>query len=153
MTGPLGLDHTSPRDTIFALSSGRPPAAVAVIRTSGPDAFAAAEALCGTLPPPRRATLRTVYAGGEPIDQCLVLRFAGPASATGENVVEYQCHGGRAIVDAMLGALGKLPGMRAAEPGEFTRRAFANGRIDLTEAEGLADLLEAETEEIGRAHV
>ena len=151
MTGPLGLDHTGPRDTIFALSSGRPPAAVAVIRTSGPDAFAAAEALCGTLPPPRRATLRTVYAGGEPIDQCLVLRFAGPASATGENVVEYQCHGGRAIIDAMLGALGKLPGMRAAEPGEFTRRAFANGRIDLTEAEGLADLLEAETEGQRRA--
>ena len=151
MTGPPGLDHTSPRDTIFALSSGRPPAAVAVIRTSGPDAFAAALALCGTLPTARRVALRASYDGGELIDQCLVLRFDGPASATGENVVEYQCHGGRAVVDAMLAALGRLPGMRAAEPGEFTRRAFANGRIDLTEAEGLADLLEAETESQRRA--
>jgi tRNA modification GTPase len=80
-----------------------------------------------------------------------VLRFDGPASATGENVVEYQCHGGRAVVDALLGVMTSLPGMRLAEPGEFTRRAFANGRIDLTEAEGLADLLEAETESQRRA--
>ena len=138
-------------DTIFALSSGRPPCAVAVIRSSGPDAFAAAEALCGTLPAARLVTLRASYDGGELIDQCLVLRFDGPASATGENVVEYQCHGGRAVVDAMLAALSKLPRMRAAEPGEFTRRAFANGRIDLTEAEGLAELLEAETESQRRA--
>ncbi len=83
---------------------------------------------------------------GSVIDQALVLRFDRPASATGEDVVEYQCHGGRAIIEALLVALGGLPGMRMAEPGEFTRRAFANGRIDLTEAEGLADLLEAETE-------
>lgn len=138
-------------DTIFALSSGRPPCAVAVIRSSGPQAFSAAEMLCGTLPAVRQAALRAVYDRGELIDHCLVLRFDGPASATGDNVVEYQCHGGRAVTDAMLAALAKLPGMRAAEPGEFTRRAFANGRIDLTEAEGLADLLEAETESQRRA--
>jgi tRNA modification GTPase len=140
-------------DTIFALSSGRPPAAVAIIRTSGPQAFAAAEAIAGKLPQARRPVLRTLRnpAGGEAIDDGLVLRFDGPASATGENVVEYQCHGGRAVVDALLAALSSLPGMRLAEPGEFTRRAFANDRIDLTEAEGLADLLEAETESQRRA--
>jgi tRNA modification GTPase len=140
-------------DTIFALSSGRPPAAVAVVRSSGPDAFATAEALCGPLSEGRRATLRELRhpATGEHLDQALVLRFDGPASATGENIVEYQCHGGRAVVDALLAALASLPGMRLAEPGEFTRRAFANGRIDLTEAEGLADLLEAETESQRRA--
>jgi tRNA modification GTPase len=140
-------------ETIFALSSGRPPAAVAVIRSSGPEAFAAAEAIAGRLPKARRPTLMTLRAPstGVVIDEALVLRFDGPASATGENVVEYQCHGGRAVVEALLAALGSLPGMRLAEPGEFTRRAFANGRIDLTEAEGLADLLEAETESQRRA--
>ena len=80
------------------------------------------------------------------LDEALVLRFDGPASATGENIVEFQCHGGRAVVDAVLAALGGVEGLRIAEPGEFTRRAFENGRIDLTEAEGLADLIEAETE-------
>jgi tRNA modification GTPase len=140
-------------DTIFALSSGRPPAAVAVIRSSGPQAFAAAEAIAGKLPPPRRPVLRTLrHPGtGEPIDDGLILRFDGPASATGENVVEYQCHGGRAVVEALHAALASIAGMRHAEPGEFTRRALANGRIDLTEAEGLADLLEAETESQRRA--
>lgn len=135
-------------DTIAALSSGQPPAAVAVIRTSGPHAFAAAEALAGKLPPPRQAALRMLRdpRNDVQLDQVLLLRFAGPASATGEDIVEYQCHGGRAVVSAILDALLAQPGMRAAEPGEFTRRAFANGRIDLTEAEGLADLLEAETE-------
>ena len=140
-------------DTIFALSSGRPPAAVAIIRSSGAQAFAAAEAIAGRLPPARRPVLRSLRhpETGEPIDDGLVLRFDAPASATGENVIEYQCHGGRAVVEALLGALGLLPGMRIAEPGEFTRRAFTNGRIDLTEAEGLADLLEAETESQRRA--
>lgn len=135
-------------DTIFALSSGRPPAAVAIVRTSGPQAFAVAEALAGRLPAARRAVLMTLRApsGGGVIDRALVLRFDGPASATGEDVVEYQCHGGRAVVDALLDAMTSLPGLRLAEPGEFARRALANGRIDLTEAEGLADLLEAETE-------
>ena len=135
-------------DTIAALSSGRPPAAVAVVRTSGAHAFAAAERIAGPLPAPRHAALRRLIdpASGELIDQALVLRFDGPHSATGENVVEYQCHGGRATVDALLWTLCREPGVRLAEPGEFTRRALANGRIDLTEAEGLADLLAAETE-------
>jgi tRNA modification GTPase len=139
-------------DTIFALSSGRPPAAVAIVRTSGARAHDAARLLT-RLPPPRRAALRTVRepSGGRIIDEALVLRFDAPESATGENVVEYQCHGGRAVVDALLAALGAIDGLREAEPGEFTRRAFANGRIDLTEAEGLADLLEAETEAQRRA--
>ena len=122
-----------------------------MIRTSGPQAIRAAELLCGALPEARRVALRAVHAGGVLIDHCLVLRFDGPASATGEDVVEYQCHGGKAVIDAMLEALAKLPGMRAAQAGEFTRRSFANGRIDLTEAEGLADLLEAETESQRRA--
>jgi tRNA modification GTPase len=126
---------------------------VAVIRTSGPNAFAAAEALSGSLPPPRQAALRTLRdpATGAAIDDALILRFDSPASATGEDVVEYQCHGGRAVVDAVLRVLATRPGLRAAESGEFTRRAFGNGRIDLTEAEGLADLLEAETESQRRA--
>jgi len=140
-------------DTIFALSSGRPPAAVAIIRTSGPQAFAACEAIAGRLPAARRPSLRALRnpATGDVIDDALVLRFDRPKSATGENVVEYQCHGSRAVVDALLGVMTSLPGLRLAEPGEFTRRAFANGRIDLTEAEGLADLLEAETESQRRA--
>ena len=141
------------QDTIFALSSGRPPAAVAIVRSSGPRAFAACEAIAGRLPPARRPVLRELRdpATGQAIDEALVLRFDGPGSATGENVVEYQCHGSRAVVDALLGVMTSLPGMRMAEPGEFTRRALANGRIDLTEAEGLADLLEAETESQRRA--
>jgi tRNA modification GTPase len=140
-------------DTIAALSSGQPPAAVAIVRTSGPAAFAVAEALAGSLPEPRRAALRILRdpATGTTIDQVLLLRFAGPSSATGEDIVEYQCHGGRAVVRAILDTLLAQPGMRAAQPGEFTRRALANGRIDLTEAEGLADLLEAETERQRRA--
>ena len=135
-------------DTIFALSSGRPPAAVAIVRTSGPAAFAAAESLCGGLPPPRRAVLSTLRdpASDDVIDRALVVRFVAPGSATGEDIVEYQCHGGRAVVDRLLAALAAQPGLRAAEPGEFTRRALLNGRIDLTEAEALADLVEAETE-------
>ena len=135
-------------DTIFALSSGRPPAAVAVIRISGPRAHPAAAALCGALPEPRHAALRKLSdpKTGELLDDALVLRFDAPASASGEDVVEFQCHGGRAVVDAVLQRLADQPGLRLAEPGEFTRRAFDNGRIDLTQAEGLADLLEAETE-------
>lgn len=148
MTGPAG-----PVDTIYALSSGHPPAAVAVIRTSGPRAFSAAEALAGPLPRPRHAALRALHdpAAGGLLDHILLLRFDSPASSTGEDVVEYQCHGGRAVVRSILDSLAAQPGMRAAEPGEFTRRAFSNGRIDLTEAEGLADLLEAETESQRRA--
>jgi tRNA modification GTPase len=135
-------------DTIYALSSGRPPAAISVIRISGRRAHAAANAVAGSLPEARTAAVRALRhpSSGELLDEALVLRFDGPGSSTGEDVVELQCHGGRAVVDALLGALGEIDGLRRAEPGEFTRRAFANGRIDLTEAEGLADLIEAETE-------
>src|SRR5438309_1824996 len=135
-------------DTIFALSSGRPPAAIAVVRISGPHARIAALTMVGSLPNARTAAVRELRSpqAGELLDEALVLRFDGPASATGEDVVEFHCHGGRAIVDAVLRALARLPNLREAQPGEFTRRAFENGRIDLTEAEGLADLLEAETE-------
>ncbi len=138
-------------DTIFALSSGSPPAAVAIVRISGPCADFALEALAGKLPPPRVATLAGLCWKGEPLDRALVLRFPGPASATGEDVAELHLHGGRAVVAAVLEALAGMEGLRAAEPGEFTRRAFENGRIDLAEAEGLADLLVAETQSQRRA--
>jgi tRNA modification GTPase len=135
-------------DTIFALSSGRPPAAISIVRLSGPRAHEAAVLLGGALPEARTAAVRELKhpVSGELLDEALVLRFDGPASSTGEDIVEFQCHGGRAVVDALLGALASIDGLRPAEPGEFTRRAFENGRIDLTEAEGLADLIEAETE-------
>lgn len=135
-------------DTIFAVSSGRPPAAIAVLRISGPDAASAAERLAGTLPAPRRAAVRTLRApGGIALDQALVLFFPAPATATGEDLVELHLHGGRAVVAAVEQALATEPGLRPAEPGEFTRRALSNGRIDLIQAQGLADLLEAETEQ------
>ena len=134
--------------TIFALSSGRPPSAIAVIRVSGPLAHDAGRQLAGELPEARIAAVRELRdpETGEILDEALVLPFAVPASSTGEDVVEFHCHGGRAVVDAVLSALAEIEGLRPAHPGEFTRRAFENGRIDLTEAEGLADLLEAETE-------
>jgi tRNA modification GTPase len=139
-------------DTIYALSSGHPPAAVSIIRVSGSRAHDAGRTLAGSLPKARHAALRTLRReNGEVLDDALVLRFDGPASSTGEDSVEFQCHGGRAVVDAVLGALGSIDGLRLARPGEFTRRAFENGRIDLTEAEGLADLIEAETESQRRA--
>ena len=135
-------------DTIFALSSGQPPAGIAVVRISGPAAFDAARAL-GAMPGMmRRATLRAVRGPeGALLDRALVIAFDGPATATGEDLVELHCHGGRAVVAAVLAALAEVPGCRLAQPGEFTRRALGNGRIDLSEAEGLADLLEAETEQ------
>lgn len=134
-------------DTIFALSSGSPPAAIAVVRLSGPQAGDALSALCGALPEPRRASYRTLRVSRETVlDRALVLWFPGPATATGEDLVELHLHGGRAVVVAIEAALGDLPGLRRAIPGEFTRRAFSNGRIDLAEVEGLADLLSAETE-------
>ena len=140
-------------ETIFALASGRPPAAIAIIRISGPRAHVAGTSLAGELPMARSAELRSLRdpATGELLDEALALRFDGPASATGEDVVELHCHGGRAVIDGILAALRTCEGLRMAEPGEFTRRAFSNGRIDLTEAEGLADLLEAETESQRRA--
>jgi tRNA modification GTPase len=140
-------------DTIFALSSGSPPAAIAVVRISGPRANAALQALAGRLPPPRVAALAALAdpISGETLDNGLILRFPAPHSATGEDVAELHLHGGRSVVAAVLAALGSLVGMRPAAAGEFTRRAFDNGRIDLAEAEGLADLLSAETEAQRRA--
>jgi tRNA modification GTPase len=135
-------------DTIFAVSSGAPPAAIAVLRLSGPSAFAAGEALAGPLPEPRRAGLRALHdpRDGELLDRALLLCFRGPRSATGEDLVELHLHGGRAVVRAVEAALAAMSGLRAAEAGEFTRRALMNGRLDLSEAEGLGDLLMAETE-------
>jgi tRNA modification GTPase len=137
-----------PRDTIFALSSGRPPAAIAVVRISGPRAGDALKALTGKLPEPRKAALARVRdpQSGEIIDEALALWFPGPNSETGEDIAELQLHGGRAVIAAVLGALGRIEGLRPAEAGEFTRRAFENGRLDLTAVEGLADLIGAETE-------
>lgn len=133
--------------TIFALSSGAPPAAIAVIRISGPAAGEALQLLTGRVIEPRRPTLAALRAtDGAPLDQALVLWFPGPGSATGEDLAELHCHGGRAVVTAVERALAATAGLRRAEPGEFTRRAFANGRIDLAQAEGLADLLNAESE-------
>jgi tRNA modification GTPase len=136
------------RDTIFALSSGHGRAGVAVVRVSGPHVAEAVRALSRSeLPPPRMATLRQLSdSGGDPIDHALVLWFPAPGSFTGEDSAEFQVHGGRAIVDAVLVSLGDIEGCRPAEPGEFTRRAVENGKLDLTEAEALADLIDSETE-------
>ena len=134
-------------DTIYALSSGAPPAGIGVIRISGPRAGEALSRMANGLPPARSPRLRIVRNGeGAALDQALVMWFAGPNTATGEDLAEIHCHGGRAVVAALLAALSSIDGLREAEPGEFTRRAFSNGRIDLAEAEGLADLLSAETE-------
>ena len=134
-------------DTIYALSSGQPPAGIAVIRISGPQAGAALRALAGTLPDPRRATTRHLRnEQGEALDHAMILWLPGPGTVTGEDLVELHVHGGRAVVAAVKDQLAGKADLREAEPGEFTRRAFANGRIDLAEAEGLADLLSAETE-------
>jgi len=133
-------------DTIFALSSGRMPAGVSVVRMSGPSVRFALETIGGVIPVPRRATLRELSVQGQPIDRGLLLFFPGPRSFTGEDCAEFQVHGGRAVVEALLDALSGVPGARPAEAGEFARRAFAYGKLDLTEAEGLADLIAAETE-------
>jgi tRNA modification GTPase len=137
-------------DTIVALASGPPPAGIAVIRVSGEAAREAVEPLLGggAFPAARRAGLRSLVdpADGSPLDDALVLWFPGPASYTGEDMVELHCHGGVATIDAALDVLIARPGCRRAEPGEFSRRAFANGRMDLPEIEGLADLIAAETD-------
>jgi len=136
----------SSADTIFALSSGPPPAGVAVVRVSGAGVRFALETLVDSIPEPRAASLRSIRVDGQLIDRGLVLFFPAPASFTGEDVAEFHVHGGRAVVAALLAAFAALPGFRPAEAGEFTRRAFHNGHLDLTQVEGLADLVAAETE-------
>ena len=137
-----------PRDqTIFALSSGRPPSAIALVRVSGPQARVALTSLVGKIPPPRQATRALLRdAEAQPIDDAVVLWFPGPASATGEDVAEFHVHGGRAVLASIFAELSRFEDLRAAEPGEFTRRAFENGKLDLTEAEGLDDLIHADTD-------
>jgi tRNA modification GTPase len=135
------------RSTIFALSSGRPPAAIAVVRVSGPQARRVLEKLIGRVPVPRQATLVRVreHGSGETIDEGLALWLPAPRSETGEDMAELQLHGGHAVIAAVLDALGGIDGCRLAQPGEFTRRAFENGKLDLTAVEGLGDLIAAET--------
>ncbi|MCB2135361.1 MAG: tRNA uridine-5-carboxymethylaminomethyl(34) synthesis GTPase MnmE, partial [Rhodobacteraceae bacterium] len=133
-------------DTIYALASARGKAGVAVIRISGPEAMSAVRAIVGDPPAPRHAVLRKLRLGGEVLDEALVLTFEKGASFTGEATVELQLHGAPATVAAVLAALAGLPGLRQAEAGEFTRQALENGCLDLAQVEGLADLIEAETE-------
>jgi tRNA modification GTPase len=137
-----------PREqTIFALSSGRPPSAISMVRVSGLRAGTALAALAGKMPQPRMATRVLLRdARHEPIDDAVVLWFPAPASATGEDVAEFHIHGGRAVLAALFAALSAFENVRAAEPGEFTRRALENGKLDLTEAEALDDLIHADTE-------
>jgi tRNA modification GTPase len=132
------------RDTIYALASAPGRAGVAVVRVSGPDAGRALTALAGPFPSPRAASLRVLRDGGAEIDRALVLWFPAPHSFTGEDVAEFQIHGGRAVRECLFGALADL-GLRPAEPGEFSRRAVENGLLDLTRAEAIADLVDAET--------
>lgn len=142
------MSLSAPEDTIYALSSGGGRSAVAVIRLSGPEAARALEGLSGSLPPAREARLRALRAPdtGELLDRALVLWFPAPASFTGEDCAELHLHGSQAVVAAVLRALSGMEGLRAAGPGDFTRRAFDNDRLDLTEVEGLADLIDAQTE-------
>ncbi|WP_430422540.1 tRNA uridine-5-carboxymethylaminomethyl(34) synthesis GTPase MnmE [Phenylobacterium sp.] len=133
-------------DTIYAPATAAGRAAVAVVRVSGPKTRDVLDALCGGVPPARRATLRALQdETGEEIDRALLLFFEGPESYTGEDVVEFHVHGGAAVMTALLNALAGQ-GLRLAEPGEFTRRAFENGKLDLAQAEGVADLVDAETD-------
>lgn len=133
-------------DTIYAPATAAGRAAVAVVRVSGPRTREALDALCGGVPPARRATLRALQdESGDEIDRALILFFEGPESYTGEDVVEFHVHGGAAVMTALLNALAGQ-GLRLAEPGEFTRRAFENGKLDLAQAEGVADLVDAETD-------
>ena len=137
----------SREQTIFAVSSGRPPSAIALVRVSGPQAGVVLTALAGRLPTPRLATRALLRdANQQPIDDAVTLWFPGPASATGEDVAEFHVHGGRAVLTALFSALSAFENVRAAEPGEFTRRGFENGKLDLTEAEALDDLIHADTD-------
>src|SRR3954451_17921141 len=138
------------RETIYALSTLVGRSAVTVLRMSGPQTHEVLSALIakGQLPPPRRASLRRLVSPqtGQTLDQAVVLWLPAPASFTGEHMAELHLHGGRAVAQAVMSAVGSIPGLRLAEPGEFARRAFEAGRIDLTEVEGMADLVAAETE-------
>ncbi len=135
----------SAADTIYALASGAAAGAVAVLRVSGSGSAEAVQRLAGDLPPPRYASLRRLRAAnGETLDHALVLWFPGPASYTGEDAAEFHLHGGRSVIAGVMEALAAA-GLRQAEPGEFTRRAFLHGKMDLTAAEGIADLIAAET--------
>jgi tRNA modification GTPase len=133
-------------DTIFALASAAGKAGVAVIRLSGPQSWQAVSQLAGTLPEPRRLSLRTLRDVSGTLDQALVVVFTEGASFTGEQAAELHLHGSRAVVSAVLRSLGSVAGLRAAAPGEFTRRALENGVLDLAQVEGLGDLIDAETE-------
>src|SRR5262245_57309856 len=147
MTYAMNRPVMSAADTVVAPRSGIGLAAIAVIRVSGPRVRDVLDALCGGPPPPRHASLRAIGLADAPlIDRGLVLSFEGPASFTGEDMAELHVHGGRAVIGAVIDAVLTLPGTRLAEPGEFARRAFENGKLDLTEVEGLADLVNAETE-------
>jgi tRNA modification GTPase len=134
-------------DTIFAFATAAGKAGIAVLRLSGPQAGAALRALSGRLPTPRHASLARLHdpRSREPIDQGLILYFPAPSSMTGEEMAEIHVHGGRAVAAGLIEALAAMPGLRPAEPGEFTRRTFLNGKLDLTEVEGIADLIAAET--------
>lgn len=133
-------------DTIFAQATAPGKAGVAIVRLSGPDSWTAVESLCGAVPTPRVASLRTVKGSAGVLDEALVLVFEAGASFTGERVAEFQVHGSSAVVAAVLRELSGLDGLRPADPGEFTRRALENGCLDLAQVEGLADLIDAETE-------
>lgn len=139
-------------DTIFALSSGVGRAGIAVIRVSGAGVRFALETMCDAVPLPRICSLKDISSiGGELLDRGLVVFFPGPNSYTGEDMCEFMVHGGRAVISATLGSLGELPGFRPAGPGEFSRRAFEAGKLDLVEAEGIAELIDSETEEQRKA--
>ena len=133
-------------ETIYALASARGRAGVAVVRISGSAAWSVTQMLAGTLPPPREARVRRLAHAGTVLDEALVIVFPEGQSFTGEPAAELHLHGSTATVSAVLAALSRFPGLRLAEPGEFTRRAFENGRLDLAQVEGLADLVDAETE-------
>ncbi|TAM10514.1 MAG: tRNA uridine-5-carboxymethylaminomethyl(34) synthesis GTPase MnmE [Nevskiaceae bacterium] len=144
-------DRNAGEDTIAAVATAPGRGAVSIVRVSGRDAVAVAGRVVGTLPPPRQAALKPFHdAGGNVIDRGIVLHFPAPRSYTGEDVVELQGHGGRVVTDMVLGAL-LVAGARGAEPGEFSRRAYLNGRIDLAQAEAVADLIDAATETAARA--
>ncbi|MFU8777367.1 MAG: tRNA uridine-5-carboxymethylaminomethyl(34) synthesis GTPase MnmE [Roseovarius sp.] len=134
-------------DTVYALATAQGKAGIAVVRVSGPHAYHACREICGDVPPPRCAAVRVLRDGeGERLDQALILTFAERESFTGEETVEFHLHGSVAVVAAVLDVLGAIKGLRHADPGEFTRRALENGRLDLAQVEGLADLIEAETQ-------